>query len=625
MIAPALNAALVCLAMLSPGQAESGALVGASAAALELLPEEARRQVMAQERRATMLLEGGEDARALAESLGELGRLYYVYGLSGLARETWTMAAEVVSGDFRWHYYLGVLDRIEGRLGAALDHFARVLELRPEDLPTRLRIGRIELERGRIEAAEIAFEAVLEQVSDSGAALAGLGRAALAEQRFEQAIDLLERALASQGEGSVLHHQLGLAYRGLGDLDRALSHLGRNQRVAISMPDPLMEQLARRVRGAHFHARLGILALKAGNPPLAIEPLERAAGLDPGSAWIRYNLAVAYRDNGLAEKSRAEFLAALDLDPDYRNAHFNLGALLAAEEDYAGAAHHFARAREIDPMDHAARLELAVAVSRSGENERALAELEGLIAAAPRFLEARMALATLLAQMGRGGEALAVAEALLALDAPESGRARAHGLKGRLLESRRPAAAAAHYRAALELVEDSQQERHRLALILGRMGRFADSAAQFELLILASPANAAYRLGQAMAFLLGGHYESAKEALEEALERLPADLSIAHSLARLLATCPDDGIRDGERALGLARRVFQRQQTVDHAETMAMALAEAGRFQEALELQQQVVEQRRRQGPDAGLESSRTYLELFRRGEGVRAPWKEGG
>jgi tetratricopeptide (TPR) repeat protein len=625
MIVSALSAALACLAMLAPGQVDPAAFEGAPAAALELLPAEARRQVTAQEIETTRLLADAVDQRALAESLGELGKLYYVYGLSGLAGEVWAMATEVVPGDSRWHYYGGVLDRIEGRLERALEHFERVLELRPEDLPTRIRVGRIELERGRFEAAGAAFEAVLERAPENGAALAGLGRVALAEHRYEAAIALLERALTSQGEGSVLHHQLGLAYRALGDLDQARSHLARNQGVVISMSDPLMEQLALRVKGAHFHARLGIQALKAGKSRAAIEFLERAVALDSASAWIRYNLAVAYRDSGLSEKSRAAFLATLDLDPEYRNAHFNLGALLAVEEDFAGAAQHFARAREIDPMDYSAALELAVALSRLGDHERALAELRNLIAAAPQFHEARMALVTLLAQMGRPAEALAVAEALLALDATDSERARAHGLAGRLLESRSPAAAEAHYRAALELSEDAEEERYRLALILGRMRRFADSAAQFEVLVLASPANVDYRQGQSLALLLGEHYGRATEALEAALEQLPADLSIAHSLSRLLAACPDGGIRDGARALELARRVFEQQQSIDHAETIAMALAEVGNFAEAVEWQQQVVEQRRRQGAGARLEVSRGYLELFRQGEGVRAPWMEGG
>ena len=88
---------------------------------------------------------------------------------------------------------------------------------------------------------------------------------------------------------------------------------------------------------------------------------------------------------------------------------------------------------------------------------------------------------------------------------------------------------------------------------------------------------------------------------------------------------PDGGIRDGARALELARRVFEQQQSIDHAETIAMALAEVGNFAEAVEWQQQVVEQRRRQGAGARLEASRGYLELFRQGEGVRAPWMEGG
>ncbi len=85
-------------------------------------------------------------------------------------------------------------------------------------------------------------------------------------------------------------------------------------------------------------------------------------------------------------------------------------------------------------------------------------------------------------------------------------------------------------------------------------------------------------------------------------------------------------MRDGARAYELARQAFQAQQTIEHAETLAMALAELGRYQEAAELQRQVVAQRQQVlSPEAALERSRRYLELYGNGGVVRAPWMQGG
>jgi Flp pilus assembly protein TadD len=626
MIATALSACLSCYLLMAAGQLEGGQVEGgwvkgAAAAALELLPDEARQQLTDQELAVAALLESDEDQQALAEGLGELGKLYYVYGFDGLAGKAWTSASAANPGDFRWHYYIGVLDRIGGRLDSAQARFNRALELRPEDLPARIRLGRIELESGRIAAARAVFEGVLQQAPDSGAALAGLGGVAMAERQFTVAISLFEQALASQRDGSVLHYQLGLAYRGLGDLEKARSHLSRNQGVAISMPDPLMEQLVPVVRGAHFRARTGIDALRKGDVDLAIQRLREATELDPENAWIRYNLAVAYQESGRAEEAIEELRVAVELEPSDSRSHFNLGTSLASADDAAGAAHHFGRAHEIDPQDHLAHLELAVAVSRLGDSGRALEELRVLVATAPQFIEARLIMATLLAQLGRVDEALAIAQETLEMDAAEGEWAAASALAARITESSDPAAAERHYRHAIELDPESEEALSGLAMMLGRLQRFDDSAIQFGQLIAVYPERVDYRLGQTMSYLLGERYAAAVTGLEGSMTRFPQDVGLAHVLARLLATCPDDSVRDGDRALLLARRVLEDEPTIEHAETLAMALAELGRFNDAIALQRQVLAQREQAGAAANPEASRSYLALYLDGRGVRAPW----
>ena len=92
----------------------------------------------------------------------------------------------------------------------------------------------------------------------------------------------------------------------------------------------------------------------------------------------------------------------------------------------------------------------------------------------------------------------------------------------------------------------------------------------------------------------------------------------------MLAACPDDDVRDGREALRLAQRSMELRQTIDHAETVAMALAELGRFDEARSLQEQVVAQRQAQGESRQLSRSQRYLEVYQQQRPVRAPWLEG-
>ena len=60
--------------------------------------------------------------------------------------------------------------------------------------------------------------------------------------------------------------------------------------------------------------------------------------------------------------------------------------------------------------------------------------------------------------------------------------------------------------------------------------------------------------------------------------------------------------------------------TLDHAETLAMAFAELGRFDEARSWQEQVVQEATRRS-DPHLELRRSRLETYRRNEPVRSPW----
>ena len=56
-----------------------------------------------------------------------------------------------------------------------------------------------------------------------------------------------------------------------------------------------------------------------------------------------------------------------------------------------------------------------------------------------------------------------------------------------------------------------------------------------------------------------------------------------NNLAWILATHPDDALRDGKEALRLARTLPVKTEAT-YADTLAAALAETGAFEEALEL-----------------------------------------
>jgi len=80
--------------------------------------------------------------------------------------------------------------------------------------------------------------------------------------------------------------------------------------------------------------------------------------------------------------------------------------------------------------------------------------------------------------------------------------------------------------------------------------------------------------------------------LEEALEIDPGHMNAEVNLAWVLATAPDDSLRDGARAVHLARDVAQRagHPNAIVLRTLAAAYAEAGRFSDAIAIARQAVD-----------------------------------
>jgi serine/threonine-protein kinase len=87
-----------------------------------------------------------------------------------------------------------------------------------------------------------------------------------------------------------------------------------------------------------------------------------------------------------------------------------------------------------------------------------------------------------------------------------------------------------------------------------------------------------------------GRYAEAEQAYLGAIKAQPGWVPACDSLARLLATCPDDKVRDGKRAVEYATTACERTGWADPfcMDTLAAAYAEAGQFDEAVRYQARV-------------------------------------
>jgi hypothetical protein len=103
----------------------------------------------------------------------------------------------------------------------------------------------------------------------------------------------------------------------------------------------------------------------------------------------------------------------------------------------------------------------------------------------------------------------------------------------------------------------------------------------------------------------------------------PDQPGFPHAMARLLAAAPDDRVRDGKAALSLVEQLVKIQRTPALGETMAMTLAELGRYQEAVSWQREAMAAAQQAGRSDMMASMAENLKLYERRQPCRTPWRD--
>lgn len=564
---------------------------------------------------------GGGD-EALAEAYGELGRRLHAYELYEAAAAAYRNALRLAPGEFRWLYYLGILNQATGELDEASRLLEQALAQRPEDLPARLRLAEIRIAQGDLEAARGTLESALELDTDCALAHFFLGNVAVAGGDPEAAVGHYRRALELQPKASAVHAPLAVAYRSLGETELAEGHLARRGRQPVRLADPLALELAELNVGAVARIRRGARAQIEGDLRLARDEYRQAVAADPDNPEARQSLASALGQMGETEAAIAEYRAALELTGDNALVLANLGGLLIGTAAREEGIRHLERALELDPSLAKARLARAQVHLWEGRFELAEAQYRRVLERDASSTPARLGVARSLAARGRTAAAAAELEAALERDPPPTEAATIHQELAALAAAggdRREALA--RLNRALELDPQSDDARFARANLLGMLGRYGEAAADYAGFLARHPGSVQARLGRATALAMAGELGGAARQLEEGLDATGGDPILAHALARLLLTAPDPAARDPRRGLELARQAHERLGTPDTGATLALALAAAGRCDESIERERGLLAASRRQGNDALAARLGRRLDHFAATGECLAPW----
>jgi tetratricopeptide (TPR) repeat protein len=390
-----------------------------------------------------------------------------------------------------------------------------------------------------------------------------------------------------------------------GDLDTAIAlYRGALERT----PDDLRTQLS-----------LANALSRGGDVEASIAAYQQAlAKAEGGEPVSRYNLGILLLGQADLAGAIDSFEKAVTLAPTFTSAHFNLASALEQTGDLARATTHASQAAELAPEDDDTHLLLARLAMRQGDTGTAEKHVDTVLARRPSSVESWLMRGLLATEQRDTTAATAAFRHALSLEAMDEQQARAHiGL------ANLPGADSLdHLETASRLLPNRTDLLQRLAAAYGREGRMDKAAERYAQAVTLTPENLRAHFGLSTSLILGGRDQQAVRALKAALERMSDSLPLQHALARLLATSADATVRDGPGALSLAQQVFRNAPSIDHGETVAMALAELGRFEEAATLETRIIAQAQANNRQERIPALRQRLEQYRRGEPVRDPWR---
>ena len=176
--------------------------------------------------------------------------------------------------------------------------------------------------------------------------------------------------------------------------------------------------------------------------------------------------------------------------------------------------------------------------------------------------------------------------------------------------------------AAIDLRPENAPAHDNLAKALLKKGQVAEAMIHYRKFLELEPANVEARNTLGTALIQQGHVREAIDQWQDALALQPNNGNAASNLAWVFATCPDDSIRDGARAVELGEKALgiSGGKIPMIYRVVAAAYAESGRFADAVETAQRGAELATNQGNPALAAELENNIALYQSGRPLRDP-----
>jgi protein O-mannosyl-transferase len=277
------------------------------------------------------------------------------------------------------------------------------------------------------------------------------------------------------------------------------------------------------------HNNLAVLKL-SGSVDEAMDHLTEALKSNPDYPEAHNNMGLALQLVGRFEEAEAAHAAALRLQPTFAEAHNNLGTALQKMGRYQEACVAYREAIRLRPDNPPGYANLGNTLLEMGRFEKAISSYRDALRLDPALVNVHFNLATALERLGRREEALAEYGETLRI---EAGSADVHSRMGTILEQLgRVEEAVGHYEASAQLEPDSEQAHLKLGNMLYARGDWERAATAYRAAIERKPgsANAHNNLGACQERL--GRLEEAVVQYQETVRLLPQSADARANLTR---------------------------------------------------------------------------------------------
>ncbi len=270
----------------------------------------------------------------------------------------------------RARYQLAVCQFALGKWKESREQFERLRAETGADPSVSYYLGRLDLQEGNIDAAIRQLESLASGPPFPDTAYY-LGSAYLKKDNLEAAEKWLRRAATADPHDFRVPDHLARVYQKSGRREEAEKEYARSaelrqrfneaSRLAVACSQELETRKLEDARATCQQlfdpndpdklTTLGMLYGQHGHYAEALEPLQRAARLDPGSSEIQHNLGLTcFRLQRYAE-ARAPLQKAVELRPDFFGSNALLGATLYALKSDEPAYRALDHAHQLNPQD----------------------------------------------------------------------------------------------------------------------------------------------------------------------------------------------------------------------------------------------------------------------------------